>query len=101
MQPTKIVMNTVYRLLTKSNSYTVHKKIGLNFFAARGGEQTITFFELCNHYFLLIVYKLYPTTVFMIIFVGCTVKKSNGMLTSSCRKNLNIFFVNCVTITFC
>jgi hypothetical protein len=75
MQPTKIVMNTVYRLLTKSNGYTVHKKIGLIFFAARGGERTITFFELCNHYFLLIVCKLYPTTVFMIIFVGCTVKK--------------------------
>jgi hypothetical protein len=43
VQPTKIIMDTVYRLLTKSNSYTVLKKIGLNFFTTGGGEQTITF----------------------------------------------------------
>jgi hypothetical protein len=42
VQPTKIIMVTVYRLLTKSNGYTVRKKIGLNFFAAES-EQTIIF----------------------------------------------------------
>jgi hypothetical protein len=29
---TEIIMDIVYGLLTKSNSYTVHKKVGLNFF---------------------------------------------------------------------
>jgi hypothetical protein len=37
VQPTKIVMDAVYRLLIKSNDYTVHKKVGLIFFAAGGG----------------------------------------------------------------
>jgi hypothetical protein len=86
-------MDTVYRLLTKSNSYTI-QKVGLNFFAAGGGEQTITFFELCNHYFLLTVCKLCPTAVFMTIFIGCTIcKKNNGLPTPPAKKYLKLLFI--------
>jgi hypothetical protein len=37
VQPTKIVMDIVYRLLIKSNDYTVHKKSRFNFFCGRRG----------------------------------------------------------------
>jgi hypothetical protein len=50
---------------------TQFTKSRFKFFSAEGGEQTITFFcELCNHYFLLTVCKLYLTTVSMTIFIG-------------------------------
>jgi hypothetical protein len=66
-----------HSLQTVNKKYWLHssQKSRFGFFAARGGEQIITFCELCNHYFLLTVCKLYLTTVYMTIFVGCIVQK--------------------------
>jgi hypothetical protein len=45
VQPIKIIMDTIYRLLTKSNGYTVHKKSRFKFFCGRR--------EWADHYFFV------------------------------------------------
>jgi hypothetical protein len=101
-QPTKNYHG--HSLQTVNKKYWLHssQKSRFGFFAAREGEQIITFCELCNHYFLLTVCKLYLTTVSMTIFVGCIVQKKVMVcsLSAAAKKNLNLFFTNCVTITF-
>jgi hypothetical protein len=83
-------MDTLYILLTKSNGYIVKKqKVGLNFFMAGGGEHTITFFsDLCNHYFLLTVYKLCSTTIHDNFCRLHSSQKSNDMSTPPAIKKI-------------
>jgi hypothetical protein len=44
----KIIVDTVYRLLIKSNCYTVHKKRFKFFLRQQGVNKPLLFFELCN-----------------------------------------------------
>jgi hypothetical protein len=70
-------------------------------------SRPLLFLNYVTIIFLLTVCKMYLTTVSMTIFVGCTVKKSNGLLTPPAAKKLNLFFVlfyfifNCVIMYKC
>jgi hypothetical protein len=81
VQPTKIIMDTVYRLLTKNNDYTIHKKVGLNFFDRK---------RWTDHYFFYFEREVLSPILFIWALAGFQRNRSFGVPSFNFIKQKNI-----------